>query len=113
MNGELQLLKVIGAGAFGVVHQAVWYGMIVAAKVMRFASGQDTTREIEAYQYVVLYFIGIVNYCCRKISHPHILSMICVTTHLGSLTILTNYIDGHNLSHYIGSNENVSTMVNW
>ena len=49
---ELKLLEVLGIGAFGVVHRAVWRGMVVAAKVMRMASpSEKVTREVETLRY--------------------------------------------------------------
>lgn len=37
----MTLLEVIGQGSFGVVHRAIWRGVVVAAKVIPLASCSD------------------------------------------------------------------------
>ncbi len=46
-------MQVIGQGSFGVVHRAIWRGMVVAAKVIPMVGSKDfqaARRELQAWQ---------------------------------------------------------------
>lgn len=56
---SLHLMKVIGRGTYGIVHQAIWRGSIVAAKVMPIpAPGHpEVTKEIEICRYIIIIWL--------------------------------------------------------
>ena len=51
---DLDHVKFIGRGTYGVVHKAVWRGSVVAAKVLctpTIAHEEDIIKEIESFRY--------------------------------------------------------------
>lgn len=55
MNLDPDSLSLIGSGAFGQVHKAVWRGIVVAEKVIPLVAGQNSKvidNELNAYKYV-------------------------------------------------------------
>jgi serine/threonine protein kinase len=82
---EVQCGKVIGKGAYGLVHEAYWIGCNFAAKIIR-------ARNIDALRKEV----GIL----AKLSHPHIVQLVGFSTDFPSCMILMELMEG-DLFHLI------------
>ncbi len=55
---KLHLLAVIGNGAFGVIHKAIWKGSIVAAKVIMLAgNAKIVDNELNSYRLVFFFLL--------------------------------------------------------
>ena len=52
---KLYLMSVIGSGAFGQVHKAIWKGSVVAAKIVVLSGNAKVVdNELNAYRLVVV-----------------------------------------------------------
>jgi len=100
---ELQDMKEIGSGAYGIVYRAEWRNLSVAVKQIR--AEHVTQKQLSE-------FMSEMSILRRLRAHPNVVLFIGVTFPPDPLSMITEFCDGGSLLDYMSSNEIGQNMKN-
>ena len=104
---ELNLIKLIGVGAFGRVYSASWRQKEVAVKLARIDAGDEPENVINSMESEA----GIFS----LVSHPNIVALLAVCRKLPNMCLVMEYARGGALNRVLANHKNLSPqcVLDW